>query len=73
MMNQPNSATEALKLGIQEDLSQTTQQEIVRWYLATLQKQNLSDDAPLITQVDPNAKDNVQQLANLLINKDSSW
>lgn len=67
MMNQPEQATEALKLGIQEDLSQTTQQEIVRWYLAALQKQNLSDDALMekLTQVDPNAKDNVQQLANL--------
>lgn len=67
MMNQPEQASEALKLGIQEDLSQTTQQEIVRWYLAALQKQNLSDDALMgkLTQVDPNAKDNVQQLANL--------
>ncbi|WP_194544750.1 O-antigen ligase family protein [Paenibacillus sp. JZ16] len=67
MMNQPEQASETLKLGIQEDLSQTTQQEIVRWYLAALQKQNLSDDALMgkLTQVDPNAKDNVQQLANL--------
>ncbi|MCV4235529.1 O-antigen ligase family protein [Virgibacillus sp. LDC1] len=67
MMNQPKQASEALKLGIQEDLSQTSQQEIVRWYLAALQKQNLSDDALMgrLTQVDPNAKDNVQQLANL--------
>ncbi len=67
MMNQPEQASEALKLGIQEDLSQTTQQEIVRWYLAALQKQNLSDDALMgkLTQVDPNAKQNVQQLADL--------
>lgn len=67
MMNQPEQAAEALKLGIQEDLSQTTQQEIVRWYLAALQKQNLSDDVLMgkLTQVDPNAKQNVQQLADL--------
>lgn len=67
MMNQPEQASEALKLGIQEDLSQTTQQEIVRWYLAALQKQNLSDDALMgkLTQVDPNAKQNVQQIADL--------
>lgn len=67
MMNQPEQATEALKLGIQEDLSQTTQQEIVRWYLAALQKQNLSDDGLMgkLAQVDPNAKQNVQQLADL--------
>ncbi|OIB03086.1 polymerase [Paenibacillus sp. LC231] len=67
MMNQPEQASETLKLGIQEDLSQTTQQEIVRWYLAALQKQNLSDDALMgkLSQVDPNAKESVQQLANL--------
>lgn len=67
MMNQPEQASEALKIGIQEDLTQTTQQEIVRWYLAALQKQNLSDDALMakLTQVDPNAKQNVQQLADL--------
>lgn len=67
MMNQPEQASEALKLGVQEDLSQTTQQEIIRWYLAALQKQNLSDDALMgkLTQVDPNAKQNVQQLADL--------
>ncbi|MGG4107924.1 O-antigen ligase family protein [Paenibacillus lautus] len=67
MMNQPEQASEALKLGIQEDLSQTTQQEIVRWYLAALQKQNLSDDALMekLTQVDPNAKQNVQQISDL--------
>ncbi|WP_339220238.1 O-antigen ligase family protein [Paenibacillus sp. FSL W7-1332] len=67
MMNQPEQASETLKLGIQEDLSQTTQQEIVRWYLAALQKQNLSDDALMgkLTQVDPNAKESVQQLADL--------
>ncbi|MGE7825126.1 O-antigen ligase family protein [Paenibacillus sp. NPDC093718] len=67
MMNQPKQASEVLKLGIQEDLSQATQQEIVRWYLAALQKQNLSDDALMgkLTQVDPNAKESVQQLANL--------
>lgn len=67
MMNQPEQASEALKLGIQEDLSQTTQQEIVRWYLAALQKQNLSDDALMgkLTQVDPNAKQNVQQITDL--------
>lgn len=67
MMNQPEQAAEALKLGIQEDLSLTTQQEIVRWYLAALQKQNLSDDALMenLTQVDPNAKQNVQQLTDL--------
>lgn len=67
MMNQPEQASETLKLGIQEDLSQTTQQEIVRWYLAALQKQNLSDDALMekLTQVDPNAKQNVQQISDL--------
>lgn len=67
MMNQPEQAANALKIGIQDDLSQSSTQEIARWYLAALQKQGQSDDALMgkLTQVDPNAKDNVQQLANL--------
>ena len=64
MMNQPEQAAEALKLGIQEDLANNNKKLFVGIW--RLQKQNLSDDALMkLTQVDPNAKDNVQQLANL--------
>lgn len=67
MLNEPEQAAEALKLGLQEDLTQTTQQETVRWYLAALLKQGLSDDALMekLSQVDPSAKQNVQQLTDL--------
>lgn len=67
MMNQPEQAVNVLKIGIQEDLSQSSAQEIVRWYLAALQKQGQSDDALLekLKQVDPNAEQNIKQLADL--------
>ncbi|MDL1162460.1 O-antigen ligase family protein [Yersinia pestis] len=67
MMNQPEKAANALKIGILDDLSQSSAQEIARWYLAALQKQGQSDEVLLekLKQVDPNAKHNVQQLADL--------
>lgn len=67
MMNQPQEAADALKLGIQEDLSQTIPQEIARWYLASLQKLGTDDEALMerLLQVDPNAEQSVKQLAEL--------
>ncbi|MGG1877278.1 O-antigen ligase family protein [Paenibacillus cisolokensis] len=67
MINQPQEAADALKLGIQEDLSQTIPQEIARWYLASLQKLGTADEALMerLLQVDPSAEENVKQLAEL--------
>ncbi|WP_422658513.1 O-antigen ligase family protein [Paenibacillus sp. EC2-1] len=67
MTNQPDQAANTLKMGLQEDLSQTTNQDIAQWYLASLQKQGQSDQALLdrLMQIDPNAKQQVQQLAEL--------
>lgn len=67
MTNQPDQATNTLKIGLQEDLSQTTNQDIARWYLASLQKQGQSDEALMdkLMQIDPNAKQQVQQFAEL--------
>lgn len=67
MMNQLEQAAHVLKIGISDDLSQPTEQEIVRWYLAALQKQGQSDDALFekLKQVDPNAEQNIKQLENL--------
>lgn len=67
MMNQPQEAADALKLGIQEDLSQTIPQDIARWYLASLQKLGTDDEALMerLLQVDPNAEQSVKQLAEL--------
>lgn len=66
--NQPEEASKALKIGIQEDLSQATNQDIAIWYLASLQQQGLNDDTLMdkLIKVYPNAKQEVQQLAELL-------
>ncbi|MGO4788191.1 O-antigen ligase family protein [Paenibacillus sp. 2KB_20] len=67
MMNQPEQAANALKIGIQDDLSQPSAQEIVRWYLAGLHKLGQNDEVLLekLKQVDPNAEQNIKQLADL--------
>ncbi|AWP25478.1 O-antigen polymerase [Paenibacillus vortex V453] len=67
MMNQLEQAANALKIGIQEDLTQSSNQEIARWYLASLQKQGQSDEVLLekLKQVDPNAQHNIKQLIDL--------
>ncbi|GIP00016.1 hypothetical protein J14TS5_51010 [Paenibacillus lautus] len=67
MMNQPEQAANALKIGIQDDLSQPSAQEIVRWYLAGLHKLGQNDEVLLekLKQVDPNAEQNIMQLADL--------
>lgn len=67
MMNQPDQAAQVLKIGISEDLSSPTTQEIARWYLAALQKQGQRDEALLekLKQVDSNAEQNIKQLAEL--------
>ncbi|KOP66242.1 polymerase [Bacillus sp. FJAT-18019] len=67
MMNQPDQAAQVLKIGISDDLSSPTTQEIVRWYLAALQKQGQNDEALLgnLKQVDPDAEQSIRQLAEL--------
>ncbi|MFC7679256.1 O-antigen ligase family protein [Paenibacillus sp. GCM10028914] len=67
MTNQPDQAAAALKIGIQEDLSETASQDITQWYLASLQKQGQSDEALLdkLMKINPNAKQQIQQLAEL--------
>ncbi|KOR76330.1 O-antigen ligase family protein [Paenibacillus solani] len=66
--NQPKQASDALKIGIHEDLSITTNKDIAIWYLASLQQQGLNDDTLMdkLIKVDPKAKQEVQQLAELL-------
>lgn len=67
MMNQPEQAANALRIGINGDLSQSSTQEIARWYLASLQKQGQSDEALLekLKKVDPNAQQDIKQLTDL--------
>ena len=67
MTNQPDKAVSALKIGLQEDLSQTANQDIAQWYLASLQKQGQSDETLMdkLMKINPNAKQQIQQLAEL--------
>ncbi|SMF68205.1 Lipid A core-O-antigen ligase and related enzymes [Paenibacillus uliginis N3/975] len=69
MTNQPDKAAATLKIGLQEDLSQTANQDIAQWYLASLQKQGQSDEALMdnLMKVNPNSKQQIQQLAELQI------
>ncbi|MGM1050159.1 MAG: O-antigen ligase family protein [Bacillota bacterium] len=67
MTDQPDKAAVALKMGLQEDLSQTANQDIAQWYLASLHKEGQNDDVLMdkLMQVNPNSKQEIQQLAEL--------
>ncbi|WP_339817819.1 O-antigen ligase family protein [Paenibacillus sp. FSL R7-0216] len=67
MMNEPAKAAEIFKIGIKDDLTDATNREIARWYLAALQKTGASDQAVYdrLLQVDPSERDSIEQLANL--------
>lgn len=67
MMNEPAKAAEIFKVGIKDDLTDGTNREIARWYLAALQKTGASDQAVYdrLLQVDPSEKNSIEQLANL--------
>ncbi|UNK18022.1 O-antigen ligase family protein [Paenibacillus sp. N3/727] len=63
--DQPDKAAATLKIGLQEDLSQTANQDIAQWYLASLQKQGQSDEVLMdkLMKVNPNSQQEIQQLA----------
>ncbi|CAM4481423.1 O-antigen ligase family protein [Paenibacillus phoenicis] len=67
MMNEPAKAAEIFKVGIKDDLSDSTNREIARWYLAALQKTGATDQAVYdrLLKVDPSEKASIEQLANL--------
>ncbi|MGP0587910.1 O-antigen ligase family protein [Paenibacillus timonensis] len=69
MMNEPAKAAEIFKVGIKDDLTDATNREIARWYLAALQKTGASDQAVYdrLLLVDPSEKDSIEQLANLTL------
>ncbi|MNN58961.1 hypothetical protein D3C81_1740390 [compost metagenome] len=65
VLDQPAEAAEILKLGIRDDLNDTTNREIIRWYLAALNKAGSNDEDlynKLIT-IDPTEVDIIKQLA----------
>lgn len=67
MQNQPEQAAATLKQGLKEDMSDPTNQEVARWYLASLQKSGQTDEETMnqLIAVQPEAKQQVDQLANL--------
>lgn len=67
MMNEPAKAAEIFKVGLKDDLTDGTNREIARWYLAALQKTGASDQAVYdqLLQADPSEKDSIEQLASL--------
>ncbi len=67
MMNEPAKAAEIFKDGIKDDLTDGTNREIARWYLAALQKTGANDQGVYdrLLQVDPSEKDSIEQLAKL--------
>lgn len=67
MLNDSAGAATTLKGGIAEDLTDATNREIARWYLAALTKDGQQDQAiydKLIT-VAPNEADEIKQIAEL--------
>lgn len=67
MLNDPAQAAEIFKVGIKDDLTDDTNREIARWYLAALQKTGASDQTVYdrLLQVDPAEKDSIEQIAAL--------
>ncbi|WP_145139456.1 O-antigen ligase [Paenibacillus sp. Y412MC10] len=65
--NQPDKATNTLKMGLQQDLSDSTNREIARWYVAALKKQGSNDQAVLdqLIKVDPTEKEQVEDLIKI--------
>ncbi|WP_127541207.1 O-antigen ligase family protein [Paenibacillus illinoisensis] len=67
MSNDSVGAVTILKGGIAEDLSDATNREIVRWYLAALTKDGKQDQAVYdkLIAVSPNEADEIKQIAEL--------
>lgn len=67
MQNQPAEAAVIFKEGLQEDMSDSTTQEIATWYLASLRKTGQTDEQIMnaLLAVQPKAKEQVENLANL--------
>lgn len=67
LLNQPEKASETLKIGLLEDLSDPVNREIARWYVGALIKQGLKDQAVLdrLIQIDPTEKEKIESLVQI--------
>ncbi|AOZ93294.1 Wzy polymerase domain-containing protein [Paenibacillus crassostreae] len=64
LLNQPAESIETFKLGLIEDLTDPTNREIARWYVAALMKQGLNDQAVLdrLIQIDPTETEQIEAI-----------
>ncbi|GAS84697.1 O-antigen ligase family protein [Paenibacillus amylolyticus] len=67
MLNDSAGAASILKDGIAEDLTDATNREVARWYLAALTKDGQQDQAiyDKLIAVEPNEADEIKQIAEL--------
>lgn len=67
MTNQPDNAAAALKIGLQDDMSDPVNQDIATWYLASLKKLGQDDPTFLakLIEVNPNAEQQIKELAEV--------
>lgn len=67
MLNDSVGAATILKAGIAEDLTDATNREIARWYLAALTKEGQQDQAiyDKLIAISPNEADEIKQIAEL--------
>lgn len=67
MLNDAAGAAAILKGGIAEDLTDATNREIARWYLAALTKEGQQDQAVYdkLIAIAPNEADEIKQIAEL--------
>ncbi|MOA39852.1 hypothetical protein D3C78_1616640 [compost metagenome] len=66
VLNQPAEAAEILKLGVRDDLNDTTNREIIRYYLAALNKSGSNDEEIYnkLIAIDPTEADVIKQLTD---------
>jgi predicted negative regulator of RcsB-dependent stress response len=67
MSGKPAEAANILKNGLKDELSDATNREVARYYVAALQQQGQNDEALYnkLIQADPKEKDQVEQLKAL--------
>ena len=69
MNGQTQEAYDIMKSHLQEDLTDATNLELMRWYLASAEKLGLADDANFakITEMNPDEAQSIQGIANMAL------
>lgn len=69
MNGQTQEAYDIMKAHLQEDLTDTTNLELMRWYLASAEKLGVEDDASYakIIAIDPNEAQTIESIVNMTL------